>query len=158
MDRKAFEKAVDLKEDEVMPCVSPIGYPAEKMSFREAMMRKGVKADSRRDFEKVFFHDSFSEPLKKENAGDIGDVLELVRIAPSAVNRQPWRIVLADGKAHFYKIGTADSDYDIQKIDMGIAICHFMEVLKKKGFEAELVQSDPGSDEPGMTYIASCIW
>jgi len=28
MDRQAFEKAMDLSEDEVMPCVSPIGHIA----------------------------------------------------------------------------------------------------------------------------------
>ena len=31
MDRKGFEKAIGLKEDEVMPCISPLGYPAERM-------------------------------------------------------------------------------------------------------------------------------
>lgn len=30
MDRKAFEHAMRLSDDEVMPCVSPLGYPAEK--------------------------------------------------------------------------------------------------------------------------------
>ena len=53
MDRKAFEHAMRLSEDEVMPCVSPLGYPAEKMSLRETMMRRGVKADSRLAFEKL---------------------------------------------------------------------------------------------------------
>ena len=28
MDRKAFEHAMHLSENEVMPCVSPLGYPA----------------------------------------------------------------------------------------------------------------------------------
>ena len=39
MDRAAFEKAMDLAEDEVMPCVSPLGYPAKKMSLRELKCR-----------------------------------------------------------------------------------------------------------------------
>ena len=39
-----------LPDAEVMPCVSPLRYPAEKMSLRETMMRKGVMADSRLDF------------------------------------------------------------------------------------------------------------
>ena len=38
--REDFEKAINLKEDEIMPCVSPIGYQAKKMSIREKLMRK----------------------------------------------------------------------------------------------------------------------
>ena len=30
MNRPAFEKAMQLSADEVMPCVSPLGYPAKK--------------------------------------------------------------------------------------------------------------------------------
>lgn len=47
MDRGAFERAMELGTDEVMPCVSPLGYPAKKMSVRETLMRKGIKADAR---------------------------------------------------------------------------------------------------------------
>jgi hypothetical protein len=38
IDRKAFEKAVHLKEDEVMPAVTPLGFASEKRSIRESMM------------------------------------------------------------------------------------------------------------------------
>ena len=47
MNRDAFEKASALAPDEVMPCVSPLGYPAKKMALRESLMRKGVKAAGR---------------------------------------------------------------------------------------------------------------
>ncbi len=33
MNRSAFEKAMELSQDEVLPCVSPLGYPAKKMSM-----------------------------------------------------------------------------------------------------------------------------
>ena len=46
MDRPAFERAMDLRDGEVMPCVSPLGYPARKMSMREAIMRKASFARS----------------------------------------------------------------------------------------------------------------
>ena len=45
MKREIFEKAAGLKEGEMMPCVSPLGYPAKKRSVREMLMRKGVGAD-----------------------------------------------------------------------------------------------------------------
>ena len=59
MDRPAFEKAMQLNADEAMPCVSPLGYPAKRMSLRETMMRKGVRADSRMEWRELFFDRSF---------------------------------------------------------------------------------------------------
>ena len=58
MDRAAFERAMELSDNEVMPCVSPLGYPAKKMSFRESMMRKGIKADERLAFENIAYRNS----------------------------------------------------------------------------------------------------
>lgn len=54
MNRSAFEQAMELGEDEMMPCATPIGYTAKKMSMRESMMRKAVKADDRLLFEELF--------------------------------------------------------------------------------------------------------
>jgi hypothetical protein len=59
---------MELKPGEVMPCVSPIGYPAQKMSLRETMMRKGIKADTRKDFSELFFDRSFEKPLSENVA------------------------------------------------------------------------------------------
>ena len=36
---------------------------------------------------------SFAEPLTEEEAGDYQFPLEMLRLAPSAVNKQPWRVV-----------------------------------------------------------------
>ncbi len=159
MDRKAFERAIRLSEDEVMPCVSPLGYPAEKMSLRETMMRKGVKADSRLDFEKLFFDGTFEKPLSAENAGELHQALELVRLAPSAVNGQPWRVVRCGDCVHFYEKrgkGMAGSAWDIQKIDMGIALCHFELGAVESGLLPVLYVENPGlSGLDGLIYIAS---
>ena len=39
MKRELFERAAALSEGELMPCISPLGYPAKKQSLRETMMR-----------------------------------------------------------------------------------------------------------------------
>ena len=93
MDRPAFERAMDLRDGEVMPCVSPLGYPARKMSMRETIMRKGIKADARLPFETLFYSGSFDTPLVSEAAGTLFDALEAVRLGPSAVNKQPTRYI-----------------------------------------------------------------
>ena len=77
MDRPAFEKAMELKEGEVMPCISPLGYPAKKLSIREAMMRKGVGADKRMPAEKLFFDGSFDKPLDSAAQEKIADLIDV---------------------------------------------------------------------------------
>lgn len=159
MDRKAFEKAMNLSEEEVLPCVSPLGYAANRMSLRETMMRKGIKADARFDFEELFFDGSFEKALRKEEAGDLADVLEAVRLGPSAVNKQPWRIVLCGDRAHFYEKRSKNyvtGEWDIQKIDMGIALCHFDLTARENGKDTMLELCDPGiPTEKDMRYIAT---
>ncbi|MBO7364011.1 MAG: nitroreductase, partial [Lachnospiraceae bacterium] len=133
--------------------------PAEKMSLRETLMRKGVGADSRIDFTKLFFDGALETPMLPENAGDLFLPLEMVRLAPSAVNRQPWRAVRCGNLVHFYEKknrGMATGTWDVQKIDMGIALCHFELGAAESGLRTEFVMEDPGlTDDPGCVYTAS---
>ena len=162
IDRKAFEKAVQLKEDEVMPAVTPLGYAAEKRSIREIMMRKGMKSDSRLPFEELFFHGNFQHPLKESDAGIWKLPLEMVRLAPSATNKQPWRVVVEKGRVYFYEKKTPGYDRettgDIQKVDLGIALCHFEIAAEDGGLKGKFIQSDPGIMAAEDTeYIATYI-
>ena len=158
-DRSAFEKAVGLSPDEVMPCVSPLGIPAKKMSLRETMMRKGVRADWRLPFEELFFNGCFDQPLTPESAGEWKEILSDVRLAPSAVNKQPWRIVLCGDQAHFYekhRSAASGGGFDIQKVDLGIALCHFALSAEAHGIGVEFTLADPGFDTPdGVEYIGT---
>ena len=162
MDRPAFQAAMGLESDERMPCMTPIGYPAKKMSVKESLMRKGVGADKRRDFGALFFDGSFDTPLTPEKAGDLAWPLEMVRWAPSAVNKQPWRVVVDDKGVHFYLHHTkgfvSEAVGDMQKIDMGIALCHFDLAVKEKGLAFQFALQDPGITAPADTeYIASYL-
>ena len=159
MNRASFEKAMELAENEVMPCVSPLGYPAGKMSLREKMMRKGVGADARLAFEEIVFWNGFDQPLASDAAGKLYLPLEMVRLAPSAVNRQPWRMVVTDDAVHFYlqrSKGFSGGSFDMQRIDMGIALCHFDLMAKELGISTELYVADPGINRKNEAeYIAS---
>ncbi len=160
MDRGAFEKALELKDNEVMPCVSPLGYPANKMSLRETMMRKAIKADKRLSFSELFFDGSFDNGLTKERTVKLAEILEAVRRAPSAVNKQPWRVVVCGNDVHFYekhgKGYISDNGWDIQKIDIGIALCHFELAAQECGMELSFKLDKPDITFPDETeYIAS---
>ena len=82
-----------------------------------------------------------------------------MRLAPSAVNGQPWRVVRCGDRVHFYEKrgrGMASDTWDIQKIDMGIALCQFELGVVESGLRPVLYVEDPelpGQD--GLIYIAS---
>lgn len=161
MKRELFENAVKLKEGQMMPCVTPIGIPAAKKAVKDTLMRTGIKADSRKEASKLFFQDRFDNPM-----ADVSDELKLaleqVRWAPSAVNKQPWRIVRQGNVYHFYEKRdggyTNPSTGDLQKIDLGIAICHFMTSLKDHEIDTKLIIEDPGIESAVDTeYIASIM-
>lgn len=163
MDRGAFERAMELVEGETMPCISPLGYPAKKMSVKENVMRKAVKADKRLPFEELFFDGSFDKPLTEDKAGRLAGALETVRWAPSAVNKQPWRVVVQENAAHFYlkrnKGFVSDAVGDVQKIDLGIALCHFVLAAEESGISVRFDLNDPGIAAADDTeYIASYLF
>ncbi len=160
MNRAAFEQAMELSENEIMPCATPIGYTAKKMSMRENMMRRAIKADERLPFEDLFFDGAFNTPLLKEKADKFAEPLGMVRLAPSAVNKQPWRIVITDNTAHFYLKRTKgfghERKLDMQMIDMGIALCHFALTAMENGLSINFVQDDPKlASNFEIEYIAS---
>ena len=160
LNRPAFEKAIDVKENEVMPVASPVGYPAKKKSVRETLMRKGLKADDRKPFEKLFFRESFEQELCKDDAGNFAEALDLARFAPSAANGQPWRAVVCGDKVHFYEAKTMkDSPLgDVQKVDIGIALAHFDMVLNEEGVNGKYIFQDPGLTAPEKThYIVTFV-
>lgn len=156
-DRPAFEKAMELSDDEIFITASPVGYSAEKLSIRESMMRKGLRADDRVPFEEIFYKDNFENKLSKEDAGVFAEALEMVRLAPSAVNKQPWRVVVDGDKVHFYEKRTInEGEFDVQKVDMGIAACHFDLSMQENGHEGKFVKEAPDIKVPeGLTYTIS---
>ena len=131
------------------------------MSLRETVMRRGVKADWREDFSALCFEGDFSRPLREEEAGVFSSPLHAARLAPSAVNRQPWRMVKDGRSVHFYlkhaRGYVSEATGDLQKVDLGIAICHFALCAEEQGLALRFSIDDPGIRPPADTeYIASC--
>ena len=163
MDRPAFERAMALAENEKMPCMSPIGYPAQKKSLMESLMRKGIKADSREPFLMLFYDGTFNTRLTWDKAGSLAHPLEMVRRGPSAGNKQPWRAVLSENAIHFYLKHTegfvSEAAGDMQKVDLGIALCHFALATEENGLNIQFCISDPEiAVEPDTEYIASYLF
>ena len=161
LDRPGFEKAVRLTEDEVMPVMTPLGR-AGKPTLRERAMRRAIKADQRHPWEALFFDGDFAAPLSEHAAGEYRDALEGVRLAPSAVNAQPWLVVRQGHVFHFFlrhgKGFGKDPAADIQRVDMGIACCHFDLAAQERGLRGHWEQLSPTLALPDNTdYCISYI-
>jgi len=101
------------------------------------------------------------------------ELLEAVRLAPSASNKQPWRLVITAEsridlpRAHLYLQRTPGygtglmSKFvklpDIQMVDMGIALSHLVLVARAKRLPAALTRRNPGVElaDPHTEYAAS---
>lgn len=128
-NRSGFAAAMGVKENELFPAVSAIGYPAAKKSLTESLFRKTLKSNQRKQWNTLFFKNDFITPLTETDAGAYALPLEMLRLAPSATNKQPWRVVQSNQVYHFYEEnapGYSDvAPVDIQRVDIGIGVCHF---------------------------------
>lgn len=159
-NRSEFAEKVGLTSDELFICATPIGYLADKKSIKEKAMRKMAGSDNRKDFNEIFF-DKDLKPLNKEDLGIYGEALEMVRIGPSASNKQPWRIVKEENLYHLYLERTPDYakglGYDIQLIDMGIAKYHFETTLKQKNDDGHWEQWNSHPSYDNFEYISTWL-
>ena len=99
--KSAFAEAIGIREGELFPILSPIGYPADKKSLTEKIMRSAVQADKRLPWEQLFFDGDFLKPIAAGQGGEYNNAFEMLRLAPSAVNKQPWRIVASESSTAF---------------------------------------------------------
>ena len=143
--RSAFESQVNLRAKEKIPAITPIGVPQKKQALRSRFIRHMAKGKHRKPFSTIFFSGNFSIPLHKSSLAIFADVLEMVRLSPSASNRQPWRIVkeLDKNKFHFFITRNKPRTHrlfswpDFKRIDLGIAVCHFDLTVKQLGISGE---------------------
>lgn len=132
-NKGAFAEIMNISDNEVFPIVTPVGYPAN-LSLKDKVIRGSLKADKRKDWSALFFYNDFSTLLLKEDVKEYVQALEMLRFAPSATNQQPWRVLYENGVFHFFEYKTLPSmEVDMQRIDVGIALCHFHLALNKKG-------------------------
>jgi len=163
-----FAAAVRVGEHESIPAVVSVGNPAVKRRFVEKLMRRGANADSRLPWERLFFLGGFDRPLSRHEAGAYAEPLEMVRLAPSASNKQPWRVVKDPSSAvyHFHLQRTKGYDRsrkrlfrmaDLQRVDMGIALCHFALTAEELGLPGAWVAADPRivPEPPDAEYVVS---
>lgn len=161
--KSEFSKALELKNAELLPIVTPVGYPNKNKSILDTLIWKVTAARSRKSWDEIFFNKSFNKALSESDAGGYKEALEMSRLAPSASNKQPWRIIKDDDTFHFYlchaKGYNASTGFDMQKIDMGIIMCHFDLTLKEMGISGSFKKCPQTIEIPNENteYIISWI-
>ncbi len=154
--RGDFTQALALLDDEFIPAVCPVGYASPTKRLKEKLIGTVFQVRQRK-------------PLKdwaivEGEPGEYREALEAVRLGPSASNKQPWRVHLANGRAHFYLEETpgynaesvARCGFPIQRLDMGIAFYHWERVLSDQGLVGAWTQNDPKITVPDKwEYVAT---
>ena len=154
-----------LDRGETIPAVVSTGYPGDDGAERIHQREHG---DRRFPPGELFFSGEWAEPLGAQTDG-YGDALDAVRRAPSATNRQPWRIVRRGRDWHFYLARTKGYGKgspwfkllriaDLQRVDLGIAMCHFELVAREHGRDGRWVVEDPGLATPGAGIEYTATW
>jgi nitroreductase len=162
--RSSFARRISASKEEIIPAVCAIGYPA-----RGSDVPQNNGARSRLDWDALFFDEKFGSPLPPEVAGDYALPLEMVRLAPSASNKQPWRMVRQGNRWHFYMQRTQGYREmgrfiflriaDMQRVDLGIALCHFGLAAAEAGLQGRWEIAEPALQKPdGLTeYVSSWV-
>ena len=160
-NRKDFKNVIEISDEDLFPCICPVGYPGQKRSFIEKITRVSLGSKKRKEWDKLFFLDDFSKSLTKEDAGRYTDALDMLRLAPSATNAQPWAVVKEGDKFHFFCNYKNSLNNDVKKIkhlDLGIALSHFHQTAMSDGLNGKLEVSDIDFDVPeNMHYIITYI-
>lgn len=157
-NQRVFKQISTLHDDEYIPIVSPVGVKKDKPTFVDSTMRMVAGSNKRKPWNKLFYNESFHSPLDEYSAGLFAVPLEMVRLAPSASNKQPWRIIKDKTGFHFFlsrNLGYRLSGYDLQKNDIGIAMCHFELSAKSIGLDGSWVEQSHPEPKKHWEYIIS---
>lgn len=147
--KSRFAQVMDLQPGEVLPAVISVGLPLDKRTMLDRLTRRSAGSDQRNPWNDLFFAGNFETPLPQEQAGDYTVPLEMLRLAPSASNRQPWRVVLDGDKFHFYvqrhpsyhRMLKSLKLADLQRLDVGIAMSHFEMTARELGLKGQWTES-----------------
>jgi nitroreductase len=165
--KSRFSKKIDVHCDEIVPAVTAVGTIAEGAHARD-WIREQAKGTDRLPAGQLFFDQQFGRPLSMDGVGAYAAALEALRWGPSASNKQPWRIVRIDNAFHFYLARTKGYGKesllftllrlaDLQRVDIGIAMCHFELTARESKLTGRWIVQEPDIAKPDdkTEYIVS---
>jgi len=160
-DRGEFSKSIKLDDHAVIPAICPVGHSTSRRSIGDRLVRFSAGSKNRKARESLFFDQEPGNPLLFDQLDEnSATMLEMVRMAPSASNIQPWRIIFGDDQYHIYlerKTGYQKvfGKVDLQMIDIGISMCHFELTARGFGKNPEWKILDNKNIIEGWEYVIS---
>ncbi|UCE42736.1 MAG: nitroreductase family protein [Candidatus Aminicenantes bacterium] len=110
------ELQIPIAKNERVLAITPVGIPHDSFSFKEKLMTGFGYFHRRKQLSELMTGSPKKEWMKT--------ALEAARLAPSAVNRQPWRFLLGDNTISV-KLNKGRDTYKIaRRLDCGIAMLH----------------------------------
>jgi hypothetical protein len=166
--KSSFSKKISASHEESVPAVISIGYFNDPQRARNSFIRQRIGADRRLPWGSLFFNREFGAPLTHEEADGFATPLNMVRLGPSASNKQPWRIIKDSNSWHFYMQRTPGYRYnlvsrllsieDLQRVDMGIAMCHFELTTNELGLKGKWGIQEPFIEKPDPMTEYTVSW
>ncbi|MFC2028397.1 nitroreductase family protein [Chloroflexota bacterium] len=166
--RSSFSRKISLQSDEELPAVIALGHIKDPEKARNGFIRRQAGSHERRGWKTMFHLGSFGQPLDRKSAGNYDLALEMVRLGPSASNKQPWQIVKDGSDWHFFlrrTVGYRDgslskrlSTSDLQRVDLGIAMCHFELVSQELGLKGCWLKTDHMINIPNNQVEYTATW
>ncbi len=146
-------------EGKIVPAIVAIGEKSSRQGFVPGVMRKLAKGGERKEFEDMFFNETFDQSLNQMLCGDYYPALEALRIAPSSGNSQPWQVVKCGENIHFYKDTTKKQhgEFDLNELDMGIGLCHFGLVAESEGLYGRFSTEEHPDGGTELDYITTFV-
>ncbi|MDD2202766.1 MAG: nitroreductase family protein [Firmicutes bacterium] len=138
---------VELEPSEKVMAMTPLGFAAPD----ETLGTKGIKAVTSAHKRKHLSSIVSGLP-PKDWLPDCGEALEAARIAPSAMNRQPWRFDVDDKGVTISTFGLDLFPRAPVKLDCGIAMLHFEAVARANGLHGQWRMTD------GASHVAEFIF
>lgn len=142
--KELLKDIIDMKEDQIPIIVVSFGTPQNSGD----LMKKMVGSHKRKDLKDLVEGKLTNEWLEVMNA---------VRVAPSAVNFQPWRFIKNEDSVDVYtvkKLLTTKHLEDMQRIDAGISISHLDIACKAKEIPLVL-KAASAKERKNLNYIIS---
>lgn len=152
--KQRLESRYVIKGNRVIPAVLAIGIPHEEKSVVERVVELTTRPINRKPLSELIFDRSFLTSLEIEPNSKWETIFTCVQRAPSARNAQPWRIVREYNHYHFYLKTRVETT--LNRIDMGIAICHFDLARMELGVEGSWRVIRP-LENPEHRYFISFV-
>jgi len=82
---------MDLEADELLPAITPVGYPTDQTLPSDRLIRLAAKSKKRKPWSELFFGPDGRTPLTENEAGPYRNALEAVRLVPKCLRSSPPR-------------------------------------------------------------------